>query len=80
MQIGFSGTDKEIEEIKAYYKAKGYRTGASFLRKIIYQYMTTYPVRSQECAFTGGLRSTPELKKLIRTIVKEEIKNEQMDK
>ncbi len=73
MQIGFSGTNKEIEEIKTYYKAKGYRTGASFLRKIIYQYMTTYPVRSQECASPGGLESVLKLKKLIRTIVKEEL-------
>lgn len=76
MQLGFKITKKELAEIKAYYIAKGYRTGASFLRKIIYQYMTTYPVKSQECASTRGLESVLELKKLIRTIIQEEMKND----
>ena len=73
--IGFTDTPERVADIKAYYTAKGYRTASGFLRKVVIQYMTAYPVRAQECTTKTILSLIPELKELVKQIIREELKN-----
>ena len=69
--IGFDGSQEEIDEVKSYYKAKGYRTASAFLRKVVHQYMTMYAVKTQECTFSGILKEVAELKTIVNKLLKE---------
>ena len=72
--IGFTDTPERLSDIKAYYTAKGYRTASGFLRKLISQEMRRYPVKAQDFTIKSTLGSIPELKELVKQIIREELK------
>ena len=74
--LSFDDSRERIDYIKNYYKAKGFKTGAAFLRKVVDQYIRSHALKAQDCTNQGITETGREyLKSLIREVL-QELKNE----
>ena len=75
--LSFDDSRERIDYIKNYYKAKGFKTGAAFLRKVVDQYIRSHALKVRDCTNHGIIKPGREyLKSLIKEVL-QEVKNEQ---